>query len=248
MEILRLNQISPDQIILWQMGFAKITATLVYTWFIMALLLFFSWLATRRLSTDLNISRWQNLLEAVVSTIREQIREVSQDNPDHYLAFIGTLFLFIGLSNLLLIVPGYVAPTSSLTTTAALSICVFVAVPLYGITKRGLKEYLKEYFQPTFIFFPFHVMGELTRTLALSIRLFGNIMSHDKVIGILLAITPLFFPIVMHALGLLIGMVQAYIFAILAMVYIASATQAHEQESHQAKTQEPIKSLQERKV
>jgi F-type H+-transporting ATPase subunit a len=201
----------------------------------MALLLFFSWLATRRISTDLHITRWQNLLEVIVSTIREQIREISQDNPEHYLAFIGTLFLFIGLSNLLLIIPGYVAPTSSLTTTAALAICVFFAVPLYGISKRGLLGYLKEYFQPTFIFFPFHVMGEFTRTLALAIRLFGNIMSHDKVIGILLAVTPLFFPIVMNALGLLIGMVQAYIFAILAMVYIASATQAHEQETKKEK-------------
>ncbi|MGD0819578.1 MAG: F0F1 ATP synthase subunit A [Desulfomonilia bacterium] len=231
MEILRLNQISPDQIILWQWWFVKINATMIFTWLIMALLLFFSWLATHRLSTDIHITRWQNLLEVIVSTIRDQIKEISQDNPDHYLAFIGTLFLFIGLSNLLAVIPGYVAPTSSLTTTAALAICVFIAVPLYGITKRGLLAYLKEYFQPTFIFFPFHVMGEFTRTLALSIRLFGNIMSHDKVIGILLAVTPLFFPIVMNALGLLIGMVQAYIFAILAMVYIASATQAHEQET-----------------
>jgi len=231
MEILRLNQISPDQIILWQWWFVKINATMIFTWLIMALLLFFSWLATHRLSTDIHITRWQNLLEVIVSTIRDQIKEISQDNPDHYLAFTGTLFLFIGLSNLLAVIPGYVAPTSSLTTTAALAICVFIAVPLYGITKRGLLAYLKEYFQPTFIFFPFHVMGEFTRTLALSIRLFGNIMSHDKVIGILLAVTPLFFPIVMNALGLLIGMVQAYIFAILAMVYIASATQAHEQET-----------------
>jgi F-type H+-transporting ATPase subunit a len=235
MEILSVSQISPDQLILWQLGFVKITATMVYTWFIMALLLFISWLATRRISTDLHITRWQNLLEVIVSTIREHIREISQDNPEHYLAFIGTLFLFIGLSNLLLIIPGYVAPTSSLTTTAALAICVFFAVPLYGISKRGLLGYLKEYFQPTFIFFPFHVMGEFTRTLALAIRLFGNIMSHDKVIGILLAVTPLFFPIVMNALGLLIGMVQAYIFAILAMVYIASATQAHEQETKKEK-------------
>jgi len=228
MEILKLNQISPDQLILLQWGFAKITATMVYTWFIMALLLFFSWLATRRISTGLHITRWQNLLEVIVSTIRDQIREISQDNPDNYLAFIGTLFLFIALSNILAIIPGYVAPTSSLTTTAALAICVFITVPLYGITKRGLLGYLKEYFQPTFIFFPFHVMGEFTRTLALTIRLFGNIMSHEKVIGVLLAITPLFFPIVMSALGLLIGMVQAYIFSILAMVYIASATQTHE--------------------
>ncbi len=235
MEILKLNQISPDQLILWQLGFAKITATLIYTWLVMALLLFFSWLATRKITKGYKITRWQNLLEVIVYVIRDQIKEVSRDNPDPYLAFIATLFLFIGLSNLLMIFPGYVAPTSSLTTTAALSICVFIAVPLYGITHRGLLGYLKEYLQPTFIFFPFHVMGEFTRTLALTIRLFGNIMSHDKVIGILLAITPLFFPIVMHALGLLIGMVQAYIFAILAMVYIASATQAHEHEPKKGK-------------
>lgn len=226
MEILRLNQISPDQVILFQWGFVHISATLVYTWLIMAILIAFALLVGRKAIPGVNISRWQNLLEVVVAGIRDQIREVSQDDPDHYMAFIGTLFLFIGLSNLLLIVPGYVAPTASLTTTAALAVTVFLAVPIYGISRNGL-SYFKEYFQPTFIFFPFHVMGEFTRTLALAIRLFGNIMSHDKVIAILLAVTPLFFPMIMHALGLLIGMVQAYIFSILAMVYIASVTQAH---------------------
>lgn len=228
MEILKTSQISPDQIILWQWWFMQINATILYTWLIMALLVIGSWLITRRVSSDIHISRWQNFLESVVSALRDQIREVSQDDPGHYLAFIGTLFLFICLSNLLTIVPGYVAPTASLTTTAALAIIVFFAVPLYGIAKQGVWNYFKEYFQPTFIFFPFHIMGELSRTLALAIRLFGNIMSHDKVIGILLAVTPLFFPIIMQALGLLIGLVQAYIFAILAMVYIASASQTHE--------------------
>ncbi len=234
MEILRLNQISPDQVILFQWGFAHISATLIYTWFIMGILIAFALLIGRTATPDVQISRWQNLLEVVVGGIREQIHEVSQDNPDHYMAFIGTLFLFIGLSNLLLIVPGYVAPTASLTTTSALAVTVFLAVPVYGISRNGL-SYFKEYFQPTFIFFPFHVMGEFTRTLALAIRLFGNIMSHDKVIAILLAVTPLFFPIIMHALGLLIGLVQAYIFSILAMVYIASVTQVHHQEEHKHK-------------
>lgn len=229
MEILSLSQISPDQVILWQWGVIKITATLLYTWFIMGILIFGSWLVTRNISSEIRTTRWQGLLEVVVFTIRNQIKEISPEDPGHYLAFIGTLFLFVGLSNLLIILPGYVAPTSSLTTTAALAICVFIAVPLYGITKQGIKGYLKEYFQPTFIFFPFHVMGEVTRTLALAVRLFGNMMSHDKVLAILLAVTPLFFPIIMHALGLLIGLVQAYIFAILAMVYIASATQVHEE-------------------
>ncbi|HHO77094.1 MAG TPA: F0F1 ATP synthase subunit A [Deltaproteobacteria bacterium] len=228
MEILLLNQISPDQVVLLQWGFLRITATLLYTWFVMGILILGSWLITRKMSSDVHASRWQNLLEEVVSTIRNQIQEIIHDDPGDYLSFIGTLFLFIGLSNLLLIVPGYVSPTASLTTTSALAICVFIAVPLYGITKQGIVHYLKEYFQPTFIFFPFHIMGEITRTLALAVRLFGNMMSHDKVIAILLAVTPLFFPIIMHALGLLIGLVQAYIFAILAMVYIASATQAHE--------------------
>jgi len=233
MEILSLSQISPDQVILWQWGVIKITATLLYTWLIMGILILGSWLVTRNISTkEIQTSRWQGLLEVVVSTIRNQIKEINPEDPGHYLAFIGTLFLFVGLSNLLLIVPGYVAPTSSLTTTAALAICVFIAVPLFGITKQGIKTYFKEYFQPTFIFFPFHVMGEVTRTLALAVRLFGNMMSHDKVLAILLAVTPLFFPIIMHALGLLIGLVQAYIFAILAMVYIASATQAHEEKGN----------------
>jgi F-type H+-transporting ATPase subunit a len=165
----------------------------------------------------------------LVSGIRGEIDEVSKGEGGRYLPLIGTLFLFIALANLLAIVPGYVAPTSSLTTTGALAICVFIAVPLYGISHQGLMEYLKEYFRPTFIFFPFHVMGELSRTLALTVRLFGNIMSHEKVIAILLSVTPLFFPAVMQALGLLIGLIQAYIFSILAMVYIASATQAHEE-------------------
>jgi len=231
MEILQSNQISPDQIIIWQWRFIIINATMLYTWLIMFILVGGSWLVTRRISSEIRISRWQNFLESVVSILRDQIREVSQDEPTKYLSYIGTLFLFIGLSNLLIIVPGYVAPTASLTTTAALAISVFFAVPLYGITKQGLKSYFKEYFQPTFIFFPFHIMGEISRTLALAIRLFGNIMSHDKVIGILLAVTPLFFPIIMQALGLLIGLVQAYIFAVLAMVYIASASQTHEQAS-----------------
>lgn len=228
MEILKSNQISPDQILIWEWWFIKLNATILYTWLIMAILVISSWLVTHKITSDIHISRSQNFLESVVSTLRDQIREVSQDEPGQYLAFIGTLFLFICLSNLLTIVPGYIAPTASLTTTAALAISVFFAVPLYGITKQGVWNYFKEYFQPTFIFFPFHVMGEISRTLALAIRLFGNIMSHDKVIGILLAVTPLFFPIIMQALGLLIGLVQAYIFAILAMVYIASASQTHE--------------------
>jgi F-type H+-transporting ATPase subunit a len=235
MEVVAINQISPDQVILFTWGFVTISATLIYTWIVMGLLVVGSIAITRNLSTDRTLSRWQNLLEVIVGGIRSEIREVVKEGGDTYFPLIGTLFLFILFSNLFTFIPGYVAPTSSLTTTSALAIVVFFAVPIFGIAKQGVIEYLKEYFRPTFIFFPFHVMGELSRTLALAVRLFGNLMGHEKVIAILLAVTPLFFPVVMQALGLLIGVIQAYIFAVLTMVYIASATQMHEETEHKQK-------------
>ena len=232
MEIVSLNQISPDQVILFTWGFVTINVTIIYTWLVMAILLVISHLATRNLSSEMNVSRWQHFLEVVISVIRGEISEMTKKGADNYIPLIGTLFLFICTSNVLAVVPGYVAPTSSMTTTAALATCVFIAVPYYGISRNGVFHYVKEYFQPNFIFFPFHVMGELSRTLALTVRLFGNIMSHEKVIGILLAVTPFLFPVVMQILGLLIGVIQAYIFAILSMVYIASALSA-EDEGHE---------------
>jgi F-type H+-transporting ATPase subunit a len=235
MEVVAINQISPDQVILFTWGFVTISATLIYTWIVMGLLVVGSIAITRNLSTDRTLSRWQNLLEVIVGAIRSEIREVVKEGGDTYFPFIGTLFLFILFSNLFTFIPGYVAPTSSLTTTSALAIVVFFAVPIFGIAKQGVIEYLKEYFRPTFIFFPFHIMGEFSRTLALAVRLFGNLMSHEKVIAILLTVTPLFFPVVMQALGLLIGIIQAYIFAVLTMVYIASATQTHEEAEHKQK-------------
>ncbi|MBN1276669.1 MAG: F0F1 ATP synthase subunit A, partial [Deltaproteobacteria bacterium] len=166
---------------------------------------------------------WQNLLEIIVINMRSEIREISGGKSDPYLAFVGTLFIFILLSNILSVIPGFISPTASLSTTAALAICVFVSVPVYGIISRGFKGYLKQYAQPSPFMLPFNIMGELSRTLALAVRLFGNMMSGMKIIAILLSLAPLFFPIIMHALGLLTGAIQAYIFAVLAMVYIASA-------------------------
>jgi F-type H+-transporting ATPase subunit a len=194
----------------------------------MGLIVFVSWIVTRRLSSGQRLSRWQNLLEILVKGMQDQIREISHQETKIYLPFVGTLFLFIAVSNLLSIVPGYTPPTASLSTTASLAICVFVAVPLYGILSRGPLNYIKDYIKPTVFMLPFNIMGEISRTLALAVRLFGNMMSGAKIGAILLAITPLFFPIVMHALGLLTGLIQAYIFSVLAMVYIASATRAQE--------------------
>lgn len=229
MEIVALHQISPDQVIIWSWKFITLNVTILYTWLVMAILVFISWLATRNISSEMNVSRWQHFLEVVISVVRGEISEMTKKGADNFVPLIGTLFLFICTSNVLAVVPGFVAPTSSITTTASLALCVFVAVPYYGISRNGIFHYLKEYFQPNFIFFPFHVMGEISRTLALTVRLFGNIMSHEKVIGILLAVTPLVFPVIMQVLGLLIGVIQAYIFAILSMVYIASALTAEEE-------------------
>ncbi len=228
-----IKDLSPDDAVLWQSGFASLNYTILYTWLVMALLVFASWWVTRRLTSSPHMSRWQNFLEIVVGAINNQIRDVSQQKPEGYLPFIGTLFLFIVISNLLAVVPGFHAPTASLSTTTALAICVLVAVPVYGIANQGFLGYLKLYVQPTPLMLPFNVIGELSRTLALAVRLFGNMMSGAKIAAILLVIAPLFFPILMHALGLLTGLIQAYIFAILALVYIASATQAHDGRSSQ---------------
>lgn len=220
--------ISPDQTIFWQSGFFKLNATIVFSWVVMAVLIFVSWLATRKIEIETPISKWQNMLETIVSTIRKQIGDITQQDPDIYLPFLGTLFLFISISNLLDIVPGYQPPTGSINTTAALAGCVFFAVPVFGILKKGVGAYLKNYIKPTPFMLPFNIIGEFSRTLALAVRLFGNIMSTSMIVAILLTVAPLFIPVVMEALGLLIGQIQAYIFAVLAAVYIASATRVHE--------------------
>ncbi len=217
-------RLSPDQMIFWQHGFLKLNGTIVFTWGLMFVLVVGSTLITRKLSNGLDRSRWQNLLEIVVTGIEKQIADVGLRHPEKYLGFLGTLFLFVASAAFCTIIPGYEPPTASLSTTAALALSVLVAVPLFGIEEQGLRGYLKSYIEPTFIMLPFNIISELSRTLALAVRLFGNMMSGAMIVGILLTITPFIFPIVMTALGLLTGMVQAYIFSILAAVYIAAAT------------------------
>lgn len=221
--------LTPDQVVFWQNGVAKLNSTIITTWGLMLVLTVGSWLVTRNLSAGTKISQWQNLLEIIVGGVKQQIQEVGLEKPEKYLAFLGTLFLFIAFSNLCTLLPFYEPPTGSLSTTAALAISVFVAVPVFGLLESGLRGYLRTYFEPTWLMLPFNIISELTRTLALAVRLFGNIMSGSMIVAILLSITPLVFPIFMTLLGLLTGMVQAYIFSILATVYIAAATQTQKE-------------------
>jgi F-type H+-transporting ATPase subunit a len=199
--------LSADQMIFWRRGFFKLNGTIVFTWAVMLVLVVGS---------------------MIVTSIDTQIEEVGLPHPEKYLGFLGTLLLFLATSNLFTVIPGYQPPTGSLSTTTALALCVFVAVPFFGIKEQGLRGYLESYTEPTFIMLPFNIISEVSRTLALAVRLFGNMMSGVMIIAILLTITPFVFPIVMTTLGLLTGMVQAYIFSILAAVYIAAATRARQ--------------------
>lgn len=224
--------LSSDQTVFWHYGFAKINETIVTTWVLMAVLVVCSHIVSRRLSTGFRISKGQSVLEIVVEALESQISEIGLPQPRQYLPFLGTLFLFLAFAALCTIFPGYQPPSGSLSTTAALAMCVFVAVPAYGIKTRGLRGYLRSYTEPTFLMLPFNIISELTRTLALAVRLFGNMMSGAMILAILLTVTPLIFPVFMNVLGLLTGLVQAYIFSVLATVYIGAAAQSLEAQAN----------------
>ena len=221
-------EISPDSHIVFavplgSLGEFPVSATIVNTWIVMAILVVVGRLATLGIGPAPPVSRWRIAVELLVEMIRDQIRDIGGGDPTRYLPFVGSLFMFILLANVMAIVPFFTAPTGSLSTATALALCVMVAVPLYAIRERGLRAYLRSYLQPTPLMLPINVMGEVSRTVALAVRLYGNIMSGTVLVAILLSIVPFFFPMVMQILGLLTGTIQAYIFAVLAMVYISSA-------------------------
>jgi F-type H+-transporting ATPase subunit a len=220
--------LTPDAIVYLQRGFFTLNATLVFSWVVMGVIIGVVLLLTRNLSSGKKVSKRQAILEMIVLGIRKQIRQIATQDPAPYLPFLGSLFLFISISNLLDVVPFYEPPTSSLSVTGALATCVFFAVPVFGVRALGVKRYLKQYIEPSFVMLPFNIISELSRTLALAVRLFGNVMSGSLLVAVLISIVPLFVPLVMQALGLLIGQIQAYIFAALATVYIASGTSKEE--------------------
>lgn len=220
--------LTPDTQVYWSWRFVELNATLLWTLPVDALLVIGSWAITRHISGDFDITRGQHALEIVVGQMREQVAEIAGESADRIMPFVGTLFLYIVTANALAIVPYYTPPTASLSTTVALALCVFVSVPYFGIRRVGVREYFARYVRPTPVMLPFNIIGEVSRTLALAIRLFGNMMSGALIVAILVALTPVFFPAVMQAFGLLTGTIQAYIYAVLATVYIASATRVQQ--------------------
>lgn len=222
-------QLSPDQSIVFHIGHWPVNATIVNTWIVMVLLVGISMLVTRNLRADTAPGRWRSALELIVTTIQSQIEEVTRSGARHVLYFSGSLFLFIATSNVLTVIPGFAPPTSSLSTTVALTLSVLVAIPLFGIVNGGVRQYLHTFIEPSLIMLPFNIIGEFSRGISLAIRLYGNVMSGAVIAAILLSIAPFFFPVVMDMLGLLTGFIQAYIFAILATVYISSAMRAASQ-------------------
>jgi F-type H+-transporting ATPase subunit a len=206
---------------LFYLGPVPITAGVVATWVIMAVLVIGSILISRRLS--LVPSKTQAFFELIVDTVDGQIRDTMRLEPAPYRAFVGTLFIFIFVANWSSLIPGVEPPTAHIETDAALALLVFVAVIWFGIRAGGIRGYLSTFASPNPIMIPLNFIESLTRTFSLLVRLFGNVMSGVFVIGIVLSLAGLLVPIPLMALDLLTGAVQAYIFAILAMVFIAGA-------------------------
>ncbi len=216
-------KIDPSSIIYFEWHFVRITATLVFTWVTMLVIVLTSSLIVRGLKSKADITKGQNILEALFITISDHIKEISQQDPKRYFPFISTLFIFIFISNILSVVPGFSPPTGSLNTTIALSLCVFLAVPAFGISSQGVAGYFRKFTRPSILMLPFNIIGEFTRIISLAVRLYGNVLSTTIIAAILLGVIPLVFPIIIQLLGLLTGVIQAYIFSILAIVYIAAA-------------------------
>ncbi|NMM46547.1 F0F1 ATP synthase subunit A [Rhodospirillaceae bacterium KN72] len=214
-----INPLAPD--ILFHIGPVPIDRAVVTTWAIMALLTLLSWLGTRR--ATVHAGGLQAVLEIAVEALETQIRDVLRRDPWPYLPILGSLFLFIVVANLSAVIPGLKPPTAHLETPAALAIIVFLSAHAFGLRSLGPVNYLKRYVKPNPILLPLNILAEFTRTFSLMIRLFGNMMSHEFVLAIVVFLAGLLLPVPFMLLGILIGVIQAYIFTILATVFIGAA-------------------------
>jgi len=223
---MEVSPLAPD--ILFFLGPVPVSRPVVTTWVIMAVLTALSWFGLRRASV--HAGTLQTVLEIVVETLDGQVREIIRRDPWPYLPLLGTLFIFLVFANLSTIVPGMKPPTGHIETPAALAAVVFLSVHYFGVRSRGLLEYARRYVKPNPLLLPLNVLSEITRTFSLMVRLFGNIMSHEFVIAIVVFLAGLFLPIPFMLLGILIGIIQAYIFTVLAAVFIGAAVGSAEAE------------------
>jgi F-type H+-transporting ATPase subunit a len=207
--------------VLFRLGPVPISRAVVTTWAIIAALTLVCWLGLRR--PKVHAGPLQATLEIIVETMARQISEVIRRDAWPYLPLLGTLFLFLVVANLIAVVPGMKPPTGRIETPAALAAIVFLSVHYFGIRSRGLVDYLRHYTRPSLLLTPLNVLSEITRTFSLMVRLFGNMMSHELVIAIVALLAGLLLPIPFLLLGVLIGIVQAFIFTVLAAVFIGAA-------------------------
>lgn len=215
-----------ESVTLFYLGPLPVSRAVVTTWAIIVVLGLVCWAGTRKMSA--RPGRLQTVLEAVVLLLGNQIRDIVRRDPKPFLPLIGTLFIFIATANLSALLPGVKPPTASIETPAALALIVFFSVHAYGIRARGVRRYFKSYLEPNSLMLPLNVLSEVTRTFSLTIRLFGNVMSHELIVGIVISLAGLVVPIPFMALTILIGLIQAYIFTILATVFVGAAAGAVE--------------------
>ena len=211
---------------LFAVGGVKITVTVATTWGIMAALGIAAWLVTRRLS--LEPGPVQTVAEGIVSTIEDAVRSAAPEHVQQLLPFIGSLWIFLALANLSGLIPGLDSPTRDLSATSALAILVFLSAHWFGIRAQGFKNYLRHYLSPSPILLPFHLISEVTRTIALAVRLFGNMMSLEMAAMLVLMVAGFLAPVPLLMLHVIEALVQAYIFGMLALIYVAGGIQAHQ--------------------
>jgi F-type H+-transporting ATPase subunit a len=221
------SHVTPE--VLLRLGPVVVTSTVLYSLIASGLLIAFALLVRFGLRGERQ-SGWQVAAEFLVEHLEGIMRDLFGTNPRPYTPLIVTLALFIGVCNLLGLVPGLRSPTGDFSTTAALAVLVFFAVPFYGIRAKGVRGYLGHYLEPTPILLPLEIVTEFSRTLALAVRLFGNIASEELVIAVLLSLAGLLVPVPMMMLAVLTGVIQAYIFAVLSVVYLSAGVRVHQKE------------------
>jgi F-type H+-transporting ATPase subunit a len=211
---------------IFELGPVQLTSTVITTWVVMAIIVCIVWLVTR--SLQMRPNRLQSLVEAIVSIIEDSIRDVAPQHVQQIMPFIGTLWVFLVFANLIGLIPGLHSPTRDLSATAAMAILVFLSVHWYGIRLQGLKNYLLHYLKPSPILLPFNLISEVTRTIALAVRLFGNMMSMEMIAMLMLLVAGFLVPVPILMLHIIEALVQAYIFGMLALIYVASSLQSQQ--------------------